>query len=97
MIRILFGYKQNDLLLPFLERQIEEANLEGIKVSKFTLELNPMMVEHYDITKHHTVIFKDFKDNELLRIEEPFDSKRLEEGLFHAKGILANRLKSVVL
>lgn len=92
MIRILYAYKQNDPLNPFIERQIREANLEGAIFSSWSHELNPSLVEHYDITKHHTIIFKDPQDNELLRIEEPFSSERLEEGLSHAKKILFSRM-----
>lgn len=56
-----------------------------------------MLVEHYNITRWHTVIFLDLKGRELLRLDGPLDSNRLEESLQEAKGILANKLKGEVL
>lgn len=93
MIRILYAFKNNCPLELFLKRQISEANLEGYSLSLFSIDLNPMLVDHYGLTKWHTVIFKDSSDNELHRIEGPFDSKELEEALQISKGILSNRLK----
>ncbi|PEN61581.1 hypothetical protein [Bacillus wiedmannii] len=97
MIKITYAYSENSLINPFIERQIREANLEGYPLTKWTIETNPMLVEHHNITRWHTVIFRDSKGDEISRLEEPFDSNRLEEALQEAKGILANKLKGEVL
>ncbi|MEK5205192.1 hypothetical protein NST55_28530 [Bacillus sp. FSL R10-2789] len=97
MIKIVYAYSEGSLINPFLERQFRNANLEGYPLTKWSIEKNPMLVEHYNITRWHTVIFLDLKGRELLRLDGPLDSNRLEESLQEAKGILANKLKGEVL
>lgn len=92
MINISYAFSKHSPLNSFLERQIEEANLEGYSFSKWTIERNPMLVELYDLKVWHTVIFRNTFGDEISRLEGPFNSKELEEALHEAKGILANRI-----
>ena len=95
MIKITFIHKENELLNTFLTRAFNEANLEGYKVD--FLVMNESLIERYEITKYHTVIFEDFKNREITRIEGPFNAAQLEETLQLAIGSLANRLKGEIL
>jgi hypothetical protein len=89
MITTIYVYKENDILNPFIERQIKEAELDGVKLNAFAIDSNPDLAEYYDVRYHHTVIFKDTKDNELYRIEGPFSADQLKKAHNIAK-TLAN-------
>jgi len=91
MIKITYIYKEGSLIAPFLDRQIDEANLEGYEIER--IKLNDEVAEKYQLVRWHTIIFSDKKGNELLRYNKAFDSKTLEDLLHEAKGILSNRLK----
>lgn len=93
MIRIVYAFKNNCPLKNFLYRQLNEANLENYPVSMLSIDLLPSVIERYNLDKWHTVIFKDYKDEEIYRLEGPFDSKEIEEALQIAKGILSNKMK----
>jgi hypothetical protein len=91
MIKIIYLYEEDSLIVPFLDRQIDEAKLEGYKLER--IKLDNEVVEKYHPEKWHTIIFSDKRGNELVRHDGVFDSKTLEALLYEAKGTLANRIK----
>ncbi|UDY80717.1 thioredoxin family protein [Geobacillus phage GR1] len=91
MIKITYIYEENSLIVPFLDRQIDEANLEDYELEK--IKLNDEVAEKYQIEKWHTIIFSDKQGNELVRFDGAFASATIESLLYEAKGTLANRLK----
>lgn len=91
MIKITYIYKENSLITPFLDRQIDEANLEGCELER--IKLDDEVAEKYQLVRWHTIIFSDKRGNELVRYNKAFDSKTLEDLLYEAKRILSNRLK----
>lgn len=91
MIKITYIYKEDSLIAPFLDRQIDEANLEGYEFEK--IKLDDEVAEKYQIVRWHTIIFSDNRGNELVRYNKAFDSRTLENLLYEAKCILSNRLK----
>lgn len=95
MLKIIYIYHPKSALNQFLERQIKESNLEGYELEK--LPLSDSFIKKYDLDSWHTVIFEDKYENELLRFDGPFSSKRIEAALELSKGILANRLKESCL
>lgn len=89
MLRVFYAHKQNDLLNQFMERQIREANIpEDVRFSSWSIDLNEMMAESYELTHHHNLIFKDEKDNLLAIHEGPFSSSELEILIDFAKGLI---------
>lgn len=91
MIKIIYIYEEDSLIVPFLDRQISEANLEGYEFER--IKLDDEVAEKYQINTWHTIIFSDKRGNELVRHDGAFDSKTLENLLYEAKGTLANRIK----
>jgi len=91
MIKITYIYKENSLITPFLDRQIDEANLKGYEIER--IKLDDEVAEKYQLVRWHTIIFSDKRGNELLRYNKAFDSRTLEKLLYETKCILSNRLK----
>jgi len=85
MILIFHAYSQFDALNVFINRQIHQADLEDSLLTSWSIELNPSLVSHYNITRTQNIIFKNEIGDELHRIEGPFSSSELEAALQIAK------------
>lgn len=76
MVKITFIYKQSDPLTNYLLSQLEiiKNNKEAI-VLKATIEVNPNYIERYNLKYNHTLLFTDFHETELYRLEGPFNKE----------------------
>jgi hypothetical protein len=77
MINIIYLYKEEDLLNPFIERQIAEAKLPEDSYSSFSINQNPELAEIHDITHHHTVLFTNVENKVIAKLNGPFSTAEL--------------------
>lgn len=93
-MRVLYMYKENDLLNPFINRQIKEAALDVASFLSIPIDGNPTLVEAYDIVSTHTLIFKNMNHKELYRFEGPFSAGEIKQ-VMEALKTMAAGVKSL--